>query len=156
MELVGRFDGTAIGDSWSVFPMQYDEESSDAPIGDFPSIYLPHIPVFSYRAAEALSPLLKSNGELLPLRADHDDYFAFNVTALVPALSTEQSDIVYYPSGRVMDVKKYVFDSSHLGSQPIFKVPETALMDVFVNHEFASTVDRHQLRGFSLSEVTIV
>src|SRR5689334_12916934 len=102
MELVQRFDGTSIGESWSSVPMEYDTELPDLPKGDFPSIYLPHIPVFSRKAADGLAALLQNTGELLPFRADQDDYLLFNATVLVPALSLEESEIVYFDSGKIM------------------------------------------------------
>jgi hypothetical protein len=152
-ELVNRFDGRAIGDRWHAFNVVYDEESLDLPIGDFPSIFLSHIPVFSVRAVQALRPVLSTNGELLPLNSDYEKYFAFNVTTLLDALSAKDSDIVYYPSGRIMDVRKYVLDLKRVTFQSIFKLPETARMDVFVSDEFVGIVESHGLRGFSFKQV---
>lgn len=154
-ELVNRFDGRAIGDLWRAFKVVYDEDSLGLPVGDFPSIFLPHVPVFSARAAQALSPVISTNGELLPLNSDHEEYFAFNVTTLLDALSTNHSDIVYYPSGKIMDVKKYVLDPQRVAFQPIFKLPETARMDVFVSDEFVRIVESHGLLGFSFKQVAL-
>ena len=156
MELVQRFNGTRIGESWGDFKMEYDPDRGDLPAGDFPSIYLSHIPVFSRKAAEELYGLLKSAGELLPFKADQDEYLAFNVTVLVSALSLHDSEIVYFASGKIMAVKKYVLAEKHLASQPIFKLAETPLMSVFVNEDFVRTVDLLQLRGFSFSPITLV
>lgn len=60
-----------------------------------------HIPVFSRKAAEGLDALLTSSGELLPFRANQDEFLAFNVTVLVSALSRQNSDIVYFTSGKL-------------------------------------------------------
>lgn len=154
-ELVNRFDGGAIDDSWHALKVVYDEDSLDLPVGDFPSIFLPHIPVFSVRAVQALGPVLSTNGELLPLSSDYEKYFSFNVTTLIDALSAEQSDIVYYPTGKVMDVRKYVLDLKRITFQSIFKLRETARMDVFVSDEFVRIVESHGLRGFSFKQVRV-
>ena len=155
LNVARQFDGNPIGGSWIPLTVEYDPESSDLPISDFPTLTLPHIPVFSRLAVEALEPLLKANGELLPLNTPDDaQFFAFNVTSVVSALSP-QSQIVYYPSGRILDVKQYVLDETRLTHAAIFKLPETVLMDVFVNDEFVALVERANLRGFSFESVAV-
>ncbi len=154
VELVGRFDGTPIGELWRQVDLEYDPDSMHLPVGDFPSILLPHIPVFSVRAAKSLEPLLRNNGELLPLRCSDDTYFAFNVTSVVPALSKD-SDIRYFPSGKIMDVKRYVIEQQRLTSEAIFKLIEVPLMDVFVSDTFLKTVQRLELCGFKFKSVEV-
>ena len=154
-ELVDRFDGRAISGAWRPFEVEYDEESIHLPNGDFPSMSLPHIPLFAARATEALHPLLSSNGELLPLTLDQENYFAFNVHTLVDALNREKSDLVYYPSGRVLDVNSYVLRGERMGSEAIFKLPDTALMDVFVTDKFLRVVEHQYLLGFSFKPVVV-
>jgi len=100
--------------------------------------------------------VLSTNGELLPFSSDDEEYFAFNVTTLLDVLSTRDSDIVYYPSGKIMEVRKYVLDLKRLTFHPIFKLPETARMDVFVSDEFVRIVESHGLRGFSFKQVGLV
>lgn len=153
VELVGQFDGTPIT-NWQPFRVEYEDDS--LPRGDFPSIMLPHIPVFSGRAAEELAAVLSNSGQVLPLKCDDAKYFAFNVTLLLDALNVNTSEIVRFPSGRIMNVKSYVLEEKYLGSAPIFKLPETALMDVFVNDEFLRLVQKANLRGFSFTPVRIL
>ena len=54
VDVAKQFDGTPIGDPWTPFSVEYDPDSPHLPAGDFPGLLLPHIPVFSRRAAEAL------------------------------------------------------------------------------------------------------
>jgi hypothetical protein len=155
MELIGQFDGTPIGKAWRLFSVDYEDDSISLSRGDFPSLALPHIPVFSARAAEVLRPLLTSSGELLPIKCEDEEYLAFNVTVLVDALNVNASDILRFPSGRIMDVKTYIIDAERLNSCAIFKLPETALMDVFVSDEFLKLVDDAKLHGFSFRQVEV-
>jgi hypothetical protein len=135
--------------------VEYDPDLPDLPISDFPTLTLPHIPIFSRLAVETLEPLLRANGELVPLNTPDDaEMFAFNVTSVVSALSPK-SQIVYFSSGRILDVKQYVLDETRLTDATIFKLPETVLMDVFVNDQFVALVERANLRGFSFEPVAV-
>ena len=89
VDVAKQFDGTPIGDPWTPFSVEYDPDSPHLPAGDFPGLLLPHIPVFSRRAAEALESIIKLNGELLPLKTHNAaEFYAFNVTSVVSARST--------------------------------------------------------------------
>ena len=154
VDLAGRFDGTPIGEAWRPFDLEYDPDSMHLPLGDFPSIFLSHVPVFSVRAAEALEPVLRTNGEMFRLRCDNDEYVAFNVTSVVGALSNT-ADIHYFPSGRIMAVTRYVLERERLTSKGIFKLLEVPLLDVFVDDEFLEIVQRSQLRGFTFKPVDV-
>ena len=154
VDLVQRFNGTPIGQSWRQVDLEYDPDSMHLPVGDFPSILLSHIPVFSVRAAESLEPLLQKTGELLPMRCGDDTYFAFNVTSAIPGLS-KASDIRYFPSGRIMDVKTFIIDHEQLTADPIFKLSEVPLMKVFVSDTFLNTVHQSELSGFEFTPVEV-
>jgi hypothetical protein len=154
VDVVAQFNGTPIAQSWQQLDLEFDPDSMHLPLGDFPSILLSHIPVFSVRAAESLEPLLRDNGELLPIRCNGDTYFAFNVTSVAPGLS-KNSDIVYFPSGRIMHVKNYIIEHERLTSAAIFKLLEVPLMNVFVSDTFLKTVQRLNLSGFKFKSVQV-
>jgi len=155
MQLLLECDGRSKKDRWVPFKVEYEEDSLDLPLADFPEFFLPHIPIFSARAAEALQPVLQTNGELLPLASDDEEYFAFNVKTLSDALSTNESDIVYFPSGTIMRVNDYVLNPKGVGSTPIFKLSQTPLMAVFVTDDFVRMVESHGLLGFSFKKVAL-
>ena len=54
-----------------------------------------------------------------------------------------------------MDVKTYFLNGERLSTASIFKLPETALMDVFVSDEFVSMAETAGLKGFSYKPVKI-
>lgn len=156
VNLVERFEGKPIGADWIPLSVADDPDSLDLPNGDFPSLLLPHIPVFSVAAAKALGLLLTDNGELLPLKCGDVDCFAFNSTVVLDALNPRESEVVYYSSsGRIMDVKRYVLDGGKLGPAPIFKIRGTERMDVFVNEEFVKAVSSAGLQGFLFQPIAV-
>jgi hypothetical protein len=120
---------------------------------DFPSFTVSHIPVFSTKAVEILGDVLTKNGELLPLNCIDGEYFAYNVLNLVSALDQEKSDIVRFPAGRIMTVRKYALYEDKLADQMIFKIPEIVLLSVFVTDRFKNQIEDAGLTGFCFTEI---
>jgi hypothetical protein len=48
-----------------------------------------------------------------------------------------------------MNIEDYSFNFAKLGGCPIFKLPQTPLMDVFVTEEFKQRVEESKLTGFT-------
>jgi|WetSurMetagenome_2_1015567.scaffolds.fasta_scaffold214001_2 hypothetical protein len=117
------------------------------PKGDFPGLST-HIPVFNYRAVEALSDLLQGNGTLFPITCAGENYFIYNVTRVIDALDETNSEIERFDSGRIMDVDRFAFFEERLRGATIFKIPHMVLMDVFVTEPFVDRVRISKLKGF--------
>jgi hypothetical protein len=151
-EIVYHFDGRPLLTSWKkwVLDILYDDDMNrKLPPSDFPS-FAPHIPVFSTRAFKLLSDFLVPFGEFLPVDCNDDEYFIYNVTKIVDALDEEKSTIKRFKSsGRIMEITNYEFESILLKNVPIFKIPQTSLMDVFVTESFVEQIRKHELIGFS-------
>jgi uncharacterized protein DUF1629 len=149
LEVFHRFNGTPFGSSWIPWKVEIDRPKGyeNLPFGDFPGMAL-HVPVFTERAAALLEPLLSGNGELLPLVCDEGSYFAYNVTTVLDALDEEKSSMIRFPSGRIMNITRHEFFPEKVTS-PIFKIPQTPLMNVFVTEEFQAAVSKHDLKGFN-------
>jgi hypothetical protein len=149
-EIVYEFNGTAIGERWKPFEVEFMKEEciEQLPQGDFPHLFAA-VPVLNARAVEVLWPILEGNGELLPLRSNHGDYFIFNVTNVVDALDEETSDIVRFSDGkRILDIKRFEFRASELASVDIFKLPQDLLSSVFVTDKLMNAVTNAGLLGF--------
>jgi hypothetical protein len=155
-DLVGKFNGAAITEDFGPLKIELNPDTADLPRGDFPSLLLPHIPVFSRHAADLLASVLTPYGQLWPLLCEDAEYIMFNVTTLVDAMNEDDSDIVRFKSGRIMEIRNYVLNERRLNAAPIFKLPQTALMDVFVTDEFVNMVLASHLKGFSFKPVTLV
>jgi hypothetical protein len=115
--------------------------------GDFPGLST-HIPVFNYRAVEALENLLQGNGKLFPITCAGENYFIFNVTRIIDALDEANSEIERFSDGEIMDVDRFVFVEERLFGATIFKIPQLVLMDVFVTEPFVERVKISKLKGF--------
>lgn len=149
LERLHRFNGTPFGASWVPWKVEIDrpEGYENSPFGDFPGMAL-HIPIFAERAVSVLEPLLTGNGELLPLVCDEGSYFAYNVTTVLDALDVEKSSLLRFTDGGIMNITHHEFFPEKVTS-PIFKIPQTPLMDVFVSEEFRAAVSKHDLKGFA-------
>lgn len=151
-----RLIGEPVADQWinpQVNVLYHDSIGKLLLPSDFPSFGVSHIPVFSKRSVEALEDLLTANGELLPVDCLDGEYFAYNVLNLISALDQDKSDIARFPTGRIMTVRKYAFYVNKLAEQIIFKIPEIALLSVFVTDHFKVKVEEAGLTGFCFKEI---
>lgn len=153
-DLIAKFDGRSLSSLWKKVEAKLvanDKELKLLP-GDFPSL-VTHVPVFSQRALTKLKDSLKGNGEALPLVCDEGEYFAFNVTNIVDALDEQRSEIKRFKSSnRIMEVVKYRFHDEKLSAN-IFKIPQTAAMDVFVSDKFKKSIESFNLKGFEFRAI---
>jgi hypothetical protein len=149
LKVLQRFNGTPMRDSWIPWKVEIDrpEGYENSLFGDFP-LLISAVPVFTERAVALLEPLLTGNGELLPLVCDEGSYFAYNVTTVLDALDVERSSLLRFTSGEIMNITHHEFFPGKVTS-PIFKIPQTPLMDVFVTEEFRAAVSKHNLKGFA-------
>jgi hypothetical protein len=141
------FNGESLVASWRpVTITAADEEDAEAELGDYALLGV--VPVFSWRAVEAMGDLLRPNGELLPLRYHRGDYVAYNVTRIIDALDEEASSILRFRDGKVMAIQEYIFRPDRLVGATIFKIPQLPKAFVFVTGEFARRVEDSALTGF--------
>ncbi len=150
-----KIDGSHLASYWKPLAVHvlYDEDLDKyLPASDFPLLAF-HIPIFSKRAAFTLGDMLAGHGELLPLLCREGEYYAYNVTCVLDALDEDGSNLVRFPDGRILDIKSYSFYPDKLGNCPIFKLPQTPLMDVFVTDEFKHKVEESKLTGFTFKLV---
>lgn len=154
-EVIYRFNGKPLRSFWmplSVKVLYDDDQNKNLPASDFPLLFST-LPVFSERAVKLLEPLLKGDGELLPLSCNEGNYVAFNVTRVVDALNAEQSDLVRFSDGKIMDIRRYVFDRDKLTNGDLFKIPQTPQGKVFVTDKFKEAVQEAGLTGYVFEPV---
>lgn len=146
------FAGVPISASW----IEHDIRAADEPdeLAQLPDFaLLGVVPLFSDRAVKALSDLLASNGELLPVRHARQRYFAYNVTTVIDAIDLTRSQVEWFSDGGVMAISSYVFQPELLGAASIFKIPQLPRAFVYVTDEFTDRVRRTELIGFVFSEL---
>ena len=96
------------------------------------------------------------SGEFLPLACNEKDYVAFNVTDVIDALNVDRSQIVYFPNGRVLDIKRFVLNSEPLFKSVMFRIPQMPLSRVFVTDRFVDSVRDAKLQGFLFEPVEVI
>lgn len=145
-----RFDGRSLAEGWCaprVAPA--DTAEDDAMLGDV--TVLGTVPLVSSRARTLLEHL-GARAEFLPVEYFRAPLFIMNVLAVVDCLSA-QSDCLRFPTGRVMDVRTYVFREDRLSDDPVFRIPELLRAHVFASEAFAAQAGRQRLTGCSFSRV---
>ena len=140
--LFDQFNGTSIIKSWiSVTVHIYRTKLA----GDFPHL-TSHVPVFSQRAVDVLSPLLEGNVEVLPIECpDYKKkrFFAIHVLELLDCLDYLRSTITRFPSGGIMFIDRYVFKPDIVQDKHIFRILEAPLKGVFVSQKFRDIVEEN-------------
>jgi len=144
------FDGRSLAAEWKApVVIAADEDQDAAEFADF--ALLGTVPVFSLQALEALLDLLRPNGEVLPLRFKGGEYFAYNVTRILPALDETASSMTRFSTGRVMSIDRYVFRPELLDNAAVFKIPELPKAFVFVTDAFVERIRATRLTGLVFS-----
>jgi hypothetical protein len=152
VEFYQQFDGRELASSWSHISVSIaDEPSFQGVLGDF--TLLGTVPVMSARAVAALSDVIGSRTEMLPLQFEAQNYFAINVTRMVDALDDERTVANRFQNSRRMFlVQKYEFFHDRVAEEWLFKVPQLALAHVFATEQFVSLGARAGLTGFKFRE----
>jgi uncharacterized protein DUF1629 len=133
-----------------------EDDETEYLSGDFPSVSGLVIGFgMSKHAVDVLDALLDGNGELLPLHYSRADLFFFNATCLVDVLNFDESDVIYFSSGRIMTVERYVFDADKIPSKDVFKIAQLPLGDTFVSEKFKMAVEENGLEGLLFRPVEI-
>ena len=154
-EIIYRCNGLPEAATWQPLRVEviHDGGQDLLPPSDFPSLFS-HLPVFSKRAAKVLEPVLKGNGELLPLDCKEGDYVAFNITKVIDALDLANSEPIYFSNGvKIMDIKRFAFHGDRLAETHIFKLPSTQSKKAFVTDSFVKAVNQAGLVGFDFIRV---
>jgi hypothetical protein len=144
-----RFNGQPLPDPTGTPPLAVLQQDPHLPAGDFPGL-TSHVPVFSPAGVRLLGQLLEAAGQLLPLRCSncHQAYTALNVTRLVDALDQDRSHVKRYASsGRIMRILQYQFLAPRVQCLGLFKIPQTALQEVYATQPVVERVAGSSLQG---------
>jgi hypothetical protein len=168
---LGWFDNRQpIRDDWFPVRVVVDKDSYSQSPGDYPLVHgcasFFVTPIFSQRAAEALTDLLEGNGELLPLLSDVGQYYAFNITREVEALDDETSE--FKPLSEldpdllaispdipdILCISHYEFCSDRIASTSIFKLPKRYNAErPLITDRFVQRVQEADLKGFAFNRL---
>jgi hypothetical protein len=148
-EYLWRLDGTSRRATWRPMPvarLAVDDEGKSRAEADLPWLG-GHVLVLRARAAATLAPLLDRYGELLPLACPDADLWLFNVLTVVHALDEENSELIRFDDGNILDVVRYEFRPHMAAGMAVFKVPQLLRGPLFVSDEFVEAVATAGLTG---------
>ena len=84
-----------------------------------------HCLILRRAAAELIEPLTAGQAELLPLICDDADLWLLHAIECRDALDPDESDLVRFSAGRIMTVRKHVFDPKALRGARCFRDSKT-------------------------------
>jgi hypothetical protein len=140
-----EINGESRQSSWKPVPMRLIREDKGRKLTSSDSPWLgAHALIFRANVESALGPLLRENGELLPLACQEADLTIFNPTRVIDALDEEASSVVRFSGGRIMMIRRHVFHPEVIRDIDVFKIPNLRVSPTFVSHRF---VDRWKMSG---------
>lgn len=145
-----KFNGESKMLIWSS-PIMYT--NTKGKYNDFPR-YLPGRPIVSEKVKDILLPIVAGEVETLPLAHPDLKLFMLNITNVIDCVDYKRSVIKLTKKGNFARFIKLVFDFSEIPENTyIFKIKETAIVQVFVTDKFKELVELHGLKGLDFSEV---
>jgi len=125
-------------------------------IGDFPSLYR-SVPVFSNDARKATEHILKNNVEFLPVICFKKEYFIVNVLSICTCLDEEKSELKRNRvTGHVSKIYKYSFYGDKIVDEHLFRIPQTAGLEVFMSNKLRDVIQENNLNGLAFNQKLIV
>ena len=119
---------------------------------DYPCLELTK-PVFSRRAVDALGEMLLGNGELLPLRTEIGEYYAYICLTRLDALDVKKSRLRRTgPDRTALWIHYFSFKKTKLVGASIFRIPEHPNF-YLVTDQFKDRVEQAGLNGFNFVKV---
>ena len=152
-EIFNKFDGSSQLDKWHPIKMNIGpgDEHEKGLQSDFPWLGS-DVLVMRKRAVLALRDIFDAHGELLPLRLDGVELFAFNART-VDALDESKSDLMRIPdTERIMLIRRPVFIASKIHGLDIFRLPHRG-SPTYVSQNFVDRVASARLVGLEFDQV---
>jgi hypothetical protein len=154
--IVVEINGEPRQADWKPLVMQIhreDERGRKRIVSDAP-FHGHHAFIFKPRAVAALGPLLRANGELLPVQCEGEDLMIYNPTRVLDALDEDASELVRFKSsGSVALIKRYAFRPDVIKDVDIFKIPNVRNSPTFVGQRFIDIWKSAGLVGLDFNQV---
>mgnify|MGYP007056189962 CR=1 FL=1 len=122
-------------------------------LGDYPNFAVPAI---SEKAKNVLGGYFENLVEIFPLETGKlGKYFFMNITNVLDCLDEEKSDISYFSSGRIKEIKSYDFKKNlNYDSLRIFKLKNYERGKIFVSEETKNRIEKSSLVGFKFIAIS--
>jgi hypothetical protein len=151
-ELLHAMAGVSQGPTWAPPGFHLVHEPGATRRSDMPWLGQ-HTLVVRESAREALEPVLGRDAEFLPTRCSVALWLV-NCLTVLDALDEAKSDLDRFSSGRVMRIKRPVFDPLVIKGVAMFKVPQLVRGTVFVHAEVVAAYDAAGLAGVDWQLIT--
>lgn len=154
-EVLSALDGSARRSNWNAVDVRLVTAIDEVPClpADFPWLGS-HALVLKRRTIDAVGSFLERFGELLPLNCVNcgaERLVVFNAVQILDALDEARSEIVRFPTGRVMTVTRYSFRPDVVNDAVIFRIPQ--LSKLFATESLTEHVHEHGLSGLKFEPV---
>jgi len=140
---------------WKTLEAEFHDDSDDQNVQSLPDItcWFTDQLVLSDKAYRALSEVLDSYGEFLPVLYKDMPYWVFHVTKLtgLDVINSDDSSRVVEASGHI-DVTKMLFINSKIENQLVLKNEFDGYRNVYCSDEFKALVENAGLGGLVFSE----
>jgi len=149
-ELASDFNGKSKGKIWTPTKVKtlYKKKYSD-----FPNLRIGK-PIIKGNVKEVFQSHILKEAELLPLIHDELELYVVNVTNVLDCVDWNRSDVRRYSDEDFAGFNKLVFDFSKIPNDTyMFKIKETATVEVFVTDLFKIVVEQHKFKGLNFSVI---
>lgn len=111
-----------------------------------------HALIFKRTAVEAMGPLLRDNGELLPLASAAGELWVYN-PQLCDALDEAASSVQRLTAGRIWMIDQHIFRPDRVHGVDAFKIPNLRVSPTFVSKAFVDRWNSEGLNGLEFTQV---
>lgn len=139
---------------WNPIPMRLVHEDEGQKLATSDSPWLgAHALIFRPGVVDALGPMLRDYGELLPLACSEADVVMYNPTRVIDALHEAASSVRRFSGGRIMMIQRHVFRADVIGEIDVFKIPNLRVSPTFLSHRFVDRWKASGLKGLEFKQV---
>lgn len=149
-----QINGTRRQQEWRPIAVRLVHDNNGEPLAFSESPWLStHALTFRPLAVEALGPLLRENGELLPLAGEDFELSVFNPTRVIDALDEQASSIARFSSGRMMRIRRYAFKPELIEGIDVFKLPNLRVSPTLLSERFVRAWNATGFHGLEFEKV---
>jgi len=149
-----EINGVSRRSNWKPIPVRiiHEDEGKRLLMSDSPWLGA-HALIFRSSAIDALGPMLREYGELLPLACSEEEMWIYNPTHVIDALNETSSSVLRFSNGKVMMIQRHVFRPDVVDEIDIFKLPNLRVSPTYLSQRFVERWKASGLKGLEFKQV---
>ena len=147
---IPHFDRPKVDTSWI---KKYRFKFTEKPVANFLSFEPAALSCDSYALQCCKDYLIKEEVEIIPFNVEGLDLYFLNITKSIDCLDEEKSNIKRLKTGRIYQIKHYVFNTNIIEGLMLFKIPQEAMKAVFATEIFYEKIVKYNLTGLILEPI---